>query len=142
MDYDGANPRKITGHHSTSMSPAWSPDGASLAYTSFFNGPPSLYLADLASGRKRPVVTSGTLNTSPSFSPDGRHIAFARSLEGNVEIFIADTDGGNLRRLTKPKFVVGVDVTTALGHHLKRKRSYRLCGPVRAGKHRHHKHHA
>ncbi|MFY9826883.1 MAG: Tol-Pal system beta propeller repeat protein TolB [Thermoanaerobaculia bacterium] len=100
MDYDGANPRKITGHRSTSMSPAWSPDGASLAYTSFFNGPPGLYLADLASGRKRPVITSGTLNTSPSFSPDGKRIAFARSLEGNVEIFTADVDGGNLRRLT------------------------------------------
>src|ERR1700681_2460885 len=31
MDYDGANPRRITGHHSTSMSPAWSPDGTLLA---------------------------------------------------------------------------------------------------------------
>jgi hypothetical protein len=48
----------------------------------------------------------------------------------------------NLRRLTKPKFVVSVNVTTALGHQLKRKRAYRLCGPVSTGKHRHHKHHA
>lgn len=45
----------------------------------------------------------------------------------------------NLRGLTKPKFTVSVKVTTALGHTLTRKRSYRLCGPVRAGKHRHHK---
>lgn len=45
----------------------------------------------------------------------------------------------NLRGLTKPKFTVSVKVTTALGHHLKAKRAYRLCGPVRAGKHRHHK---
>ncbi|HEX4963119.1 MAG TPA: Tol-Pal system beta propeller repeat protein TolB [Thermoanaerobaculia bacterium] len=100
MDYDGANPRRITGHHSTSMSPAWSPDGTAIAYCSFFNGPPALYLANLASGRKQPVVTSGSLNTSPSFSPDGKRIAFARSLEGNVEIFTTDLDGGNLRRLT------------------------------------------
>ncbi|MEA2604999.1 MAG: TolB protein [Acidobacteriota bacterium] len=100
VDYDGANPRRITAHRSTSMSPAWSPDGSLLAYTSFFNGPPSLYLAEVANGRKRPIITSGSLNTSPSFSPDGRHIAFARSLEGNVEIFTADLDGGNLRRLT------------------------------------------
>ncbi len=100
MDYDGANPRKITGHRSTSMSPAWSPNGGSLAYTSFFNGGPGLYLADLGSGRKRPIITSGSLNTSPSFAPDGRRVAFARSLEGNVEIFTADLDGGNLRRLT------------------------------------------
>ena len=100
MDYDGANQRQITGHRSTSMSPAWSPNGESIAYTSFFNGPPGLYLADLGSGRKRPIITSGSLNISPSFSPDGRHIAFARSLDGNVEIFTADLDGGNLRRLT------------------------------------------
>jgi hypothetical protein len=48
----------------------------------------------------------------------------------------------NLRRLTKSKFVVSVNATTALGHHLKRKRSYRLCGPQPVRKHRHHKHHA
>ena len=45
----------------------------------------------------------------------------------------------NLRGLTKPKFTVSVKVTTALGHHLKRKRTYRLCGPTRVRKHRHHK---
>ncbi|HEV2853619.1 MAG TPA: Tol-Pal system beta propeller repeat protein TolB [Thermoanaerobaculia bacterium] len=100
MDYDGADQRRITGHRSTSMSPAWSPNGGSLAYTSFFNGPPGIYLADIASGRKRPIVTSGSLNSSPSFAPDGRRVAFARSLEGNVEIFTADIDGGGLRRLT------------------------------------------
>ncbi|HEV8578754.1 MAG TPA: Tol-Pal system beta propeller repeat protein TolB [Thermoanaerobaculia bacterium] len=100
MDYDGADQRRITGHRSTSMSPAWSPGGGALAYTSFFNGPPGIYFADLASGKKRPVVASGSLNTSPSFSPDGRRIAFARSLDGNIEIFLADADGGGLRRLT------------------------------------------
>jgi hypothetical protein len=46
----------------------------------------------------------------------------------------------NLRRLVKPKFIVSVNATTALGHHLKRKRAYRLCGPVGVHKHRHHKH--
>ncbi|HEY0512377.1 MAG TPA: Tol-Pal system beta propeller repeat protein TolB [Thermoanaerobaculia bacterium] len=110
MDYDGANQRKITGHHSTSMSPAWSPTGESIAYTSFFNGPPSLYLADVASGRKRPIITSGSLNISPSFAPDGRHIAFARSVDGNVEVFTADLDGGSLRRLTNS---TGIDTNPA-----------------------------
>jgi TolB protein len=100
MDYDGANQHKVTGHQSTSMSPAWSPNGESIAYTSFFNGPPGLYLADVGSGRKRPIITSGSLNISPSFAPDGRRIAFARSVDGNVEIFTADLEGGNLRRLT------------------------------------------
>lgn len=46
----------------------------------------------------------------------------------------------NLRRLTKSKFTVTVSVTTALGHDLKRKRAYRLCGPQPVRKHRHHPH--
>src|SRR3954447_9190026 len=110
MDYDGAGQRKITSHHSTSMSPAWSPNGESLAYTSFFNGPPGIYVAEVGSGRKRPAVTSGSFNISPSFSPDGRRLAFARSVEGNVEIFTADLDGGNLRRLTNSS---GIDTNPA-----------------------------
>jgi hypothetical protein len=44
----------------------------------------------------------------------------------------------NLRGLTKPRFKVSVDVTTALGNTLKRKRTYRLCGPKRVRKHRAH----
>ncbi|HVT59168.1 MAG TPA: Tol-Pal system beta propeller repeat protein TolB [Thermoanaerobaculia bacterium] len=100
MDYDGRNQRRLTGHRSTSMSPAWSPSGDAIAYTSFLHGSPGLYIADLATGGKRSLVTSGSLNISPSFSPDGSRIAFARSLEGNIEIFTCDRNGGNLRRLT------------------------------------------
>lgn len=100
MDYDGQNQRRITGHRSTSMSPAWSPSGDALAYTSFFNGPPSIYVADMATNRKQPVVTSGSMNTTPTFSPDGGRVAFARSVEGNVEIFSTDRSGKGMRRLT------------------------------------------
>lgn len=100
MDYDGQSQRRVTGHRSTSMSPAWTPDGRGIAYTSFFNGPPGIYLADLASGRKKPLVTSGSLNMTPSFAPDGEHFVFSRSVNGNVEVFTADKEGGNLRRLT------------------------------------------
>src|SRR4029079_4300672 len=100
MDYDGLNQRRITGHRSTSMSPAWSPNDDALAYTSFVNGPPGIYLADLASGRKRPLVASGTLNISPSFSPAGCPLAVSRSVNGTIEIYTADKNGGSLRRLT------------------------------------------
>jgi TolB protein len=110
MDADGRNQRRITGHKSISMSPAWHPAGASLAYVSFFDGGPSLYLVELAGGRKRPLVADGRLNISPSFSPDGRRLAFARSVEGNTEIFVADADGGNPRRLTHSP---GIDTNPA-----------------------------
>jgi TolB protein len=111
MDADGRNQRPITNHRTISLSPAWSPTGAFVAYTSFFSSRPGVYLVDLASGRKSPVVTEGTFNTSPTFSPDGRHIAFARGIgDGNIEIFVVDVDGANLRRLTNSR---GIDTNPA-----------------------------
>jgi hypothetical protein len=46
----------------------------------------------------------------------------------------------NLRGLPRRSFRVMVEVTTALGHHLRRQHTYRICGPTRARGHRHHKH--
>jgi len=100
MDYDGAGPRQVTAHKSTSMSPDWRPAGGRLAYTSFVGGSPGVYLADLASGRKNPLVIDGVQNISPSFAPDGRSVAFSRALDANSEIFTIPAAGGPVRRLT------------------------------------------
>ena len=91
---------KITGHRSTSMSPAWSPNGESIAYTSFFNGAPGLYLADLGERPQAPDHHLRLAQHQPVLLAGRRQVAFARSFDGNVEIFTADMDGGNLRRLT------------------------------------------
>jgi TolB protein len=111
MDYDGYDQRRITGHRSISLSPAWSPTGDVLSYVSFFGGEgPAIYLADILSGRKSPVVTSGSLNTSPTFSPDGRRLAFARGLGANIEIFTCRRDGSEMRQLTSSP---GIDTNPA-----------------------------
>jgi TolB protein len=111
MDYDGHDQRRLTAHKSISMSPSWSGQGDAVAYVSFFaERGPAVYLADVASGRKSPVVTDGTLNASPSFSPDGRRIAFARALGANIEVFVCDRDGSNVRRLTNSG---GIDTNPA-----------------------------
>jgi len=53
--------------------PVWSPDGRSLAMTSFMQGYPDLYR--LFPFERRPVQTLAAfvgINSSPSWSPDGR----------------------------------------------------------------------
>lgn len=100
MDYDGADPRQVSAHKSTSMSPAWSPDGRTLAYTSFVGGPPGIYLANLLTGRKTPFATQGDQNISPSFSPDGRRVVYSRAAGATTEIVVADVGGGIVTRLT------------------------------------------
>ncbi|MEM1248698.1 MAG: Tol-Pal system beta propeller repeat protein TolB [Acidobacteriota bacterium] len=106
MDYDGYGQRAISAHRTLSFSPAWAPNGAGISYVSYFEGTPSIYWAELATGQKRSVVSDDRLSMSPSFSPDGRSLVFSRSVNGNNEIFSVRRDGSQLKRLTNSR---GID---------------------------------
>ena len=101
MDYDGAAPLRLTHNESINLSPAWSPDGRSLAFTSYMRGYPYLYR--LSPFERRPIqLLAGFLgiNTSPAWSPDGRFVALTLSKDGNPEIYLLNMATGTTRRLT------------------------------------------
>jgi len=101
MDYDGAGVQRLTGNNSINLSPAWSPDARSVAFTSFMRGYPYLYR--LFVSERRPIqLLAGFLgiNTSPAWSPDGKLVAMTLSKDGNPEIYVLDVATGTLRRLT------------------------------------------
>ena len=101
MDYDGVDPTKLTANQSINLSPVWSPDLRSIAFTSFMRGYPYLYR--LFPFEKRPVqLLAGHLgiNTSPAWSPDGSLLALTLSKDGNPEIYVLTVATGALRRLT------------------------------------------
>jgi TolB protein len=103
VDYDGFNPRRVTVNGSLNILPNWSPDGRSLAYVSYRQGSPAVFLAYVFEGRSTPNVTGergGSQAFAPAFSPDGKRIAFASNRSGNMEIWVANVDGGGVRRLT------------------------------------------
>jgi TolB protein len=86
IDYDGENVQRITTDGSIALSPAWSPDGNRLAYTSYRTGAPLLFERELGSGRDRLLSDRDGINITPSYSPDGRTIVFATTVAGNTEV--------------------------------------------------------
>jgi TolB protein len=101
MDYDGAEATRLTSNQSINLSPSWSPDLRSIAFTSFMRGYPYLYRT--FPFEKRPVqLLAGYLgiNTSPAWSPDGRQLALTLSKDGNPEIYVLTVATGAFRRLT------------------------------------------
>lgn len=101
MDYDGAGSTRVTSNSSINLSPVWSPDTRSLAFTSYMRGYPYLYR--MFPFENRPVqVLAGFLgiNTSPAFSPDGQSVALTLSRDGNPEVYVLNLATGAFRRLT------------------------------------------
>jgi TolB protein len=100
MDYDGANQKPVTQYKSTSITPAVSPDGTRIAFTTYQRGNPAIFVFSLETGRRLPFYSPvSSLVTTPEFTPDGQRMLFSSSVGGWPQIFIASVDGSGLRRI-------------------------------------------
>jgi TolB protein len=100
-DYDGENQRRVTSDRSLNTFLAWAPDGRSVVYTSYKNGPPSVFVSYLFERRAPQELTAGPgQHWLPAWSPDGTRLAFSSTRSGNEEIYVMNRDGSNLRQLT------------------------------------------
>jgi TolB protein len=83
--------------NTTNVTPVFTPDGKSLAYSLSTENGADLYVMTLDGEAfpRRVTVGRGSMNLHPSFSPDGNRIAFMSDRSGHPEVYIMDADGTN-----------------------------------------------
>lgn len=97
----GGRPQPVTTVKGLNSSPAWSPDGRWIAFTSSRDGNPEIYLIRPDGGDPRRITNHPASDTAPAWSPNGREIAFTSDRSGSPQIYVMSVDGANVRRLTR-----------------------------------------
>jgi TolB protein len=79
---------RITNQAWDDITPAISPDGTHLAYSSRQNGYWDIYILDLVSGKQERITDSPEYEAYPTWSPDGQWIAYERYNGTNLDIYL------------------------------------------------------
>ena len=82
--------------------PQWSPDGASLLFSSNRDGDNEIYLLTVATGATRKLTDNSADDDAARWVEKGRRILFMSSRRGQMEPFLMEADGSNQRPTTAP----------------------------------------
>ncbi|MGH7508012.1 MAG: TolB family protein [Gemmatimonadales bacterium] len=75
----GGEIQQLTTDPADDFAPAWSPDGAALAFHSFRSGTRDIFVMQASGGEAQQVTSGSAQDRFPMWSPDGNRIAFQRS---------------------------------------------------------------
>ena len=108
-DVLGRKVRRVTRHNHLCVSPRFTADGGSLAYSSYHHGNQNLYITKLNQNKiTRALSRRKGMNLAPAFSPDGQTMVVTLSKDGTPDLYRMNRKGKILERLTR---TAGINVS-------------------------------
>ncbi|MBK4988888.1 MULTISPECIES: Tol-Pal system beta propeller repeat protein TolB [Pseudomonas] len=99
-DYDGARAVTLLQSREPILSPRFAPDGKRIAYVSFEQRRPRIFIQHIDTGRREQITNFEGLNGAPAWSPDGSRLAFVLSKDGNPDIYVMNVASRQISRVT------------------------------------------
>jgi len=91
----------------SNTTPAWSSDGAKIAFSSSRSGDPEIWITDAAGGQPHKITSFRGPDVSPTWNPrTNSQIAWVSGRTGLPQIYTMDQDGANVVRLTDGGYAV------------------------------------
>ncbi|MGB6719588.1 MAG: Tol-Pal system beta propeller repeat protein TolB [Terracidiphilus sp.] len=91
----------------SNLTPAWSSDGARIAFSSSRSGDSEIWVADQSGGGVHRITSLKGPDVSPAWNPKtNTQLAFTGGRTGEPQIYIMDQDGANIQRLTDSGYAV------------------------------------
>ncbi len=100
MDQDGANTRYLTSGRWLVLTPRFHPTRDQIAFMSYANDRPRVYLFDIASGREEVLGEFEGISFAPRFAPDGGSVLLSATRGGGSDIYRIDLASRASQRLT------------------------------------------
>lgn len=100
MDQDGENNRFLTDGSFIALTPRFHPTRDEIAFMSYANNRPRVYLYELQSGHQQVLGDFAGITLSPRFSPDGGSVIMAQTRGGGSDIYVIDLASRRSRQLT------------------------------------------
>lgn len=94
VNRDDSNPRRLTTEGTDGL-PAWSPDGAKIAFSRNVDSNVDVYIIDADGSNLQRLTTAPGNDSVPAWTPDSRRIVFRSDRNGVWQIFRMNADGSD-----------------------------------------------
>jgi TolB protein len=100
MNPDGSNLTRLTNNNLEDVLPAWSPDGATIAFASERHHNWDVYLMSPDGTDQRRLTRNAAPDQNPDWSPDGSRVVFESRRHRTWDLYSIGLDGSGLDRIT------------------------------------------